>query len=1798
MTKRFYIKYIIVTFFLLLACLPNLKAQDCSISGSVSITDNDTSFISLVVDQLVNNDMSDPGQGVCAVLLSFRHDAIGDLEISLVSPSGQSVLLMGPGVSNSQPTAFTNWENIAFIPCSNPPNPAAGTSPQWNNLDNWGFFFDYSNLAYHPNQGCLEDINMGPANGVWTLQIIDGAVFDDGIIVDFEIFFCDSNGLDCNDCSADGGVLPIGDVIACEGSNDLANNIPAVYPGGFSPDPSFYSYSYVVSSLDTITTFLDQSDFRSLSAGQYTICGMSYLENQLESFPSSGISVDSFNIIMGLNSFCGDLSDNCFELEIRSIPDTIFIDETICLGDSLLFRNEYFQIAGTYDFVDSLDFCEQITSLTLEVRQVQSIIDLNIPFLSCTQDTIILDASNSITGGNGMFSWSTNNGNIISSTIGDSIVVNSIGTYTVTLEEDGCVSTDMVTVQADDSVPNAQFNFNEINCNFDSSFIDASFNRPIVSYKWLFENDSIAMTEDIVVADSGTYMLEVIADNGCEATFNINIAENFETASPDLSVIDIDCNNPNVNIEVANTSNGQHQWFYNDLFISNQVSPSVNLPGEYKLIISESNGCLDSFFITVEIDTLSPETNLMVPEITCANPQATVIASSSSPAIFTYFGTGIVSQDSTMAIIDQPGNFTVNALGDNGCINDTSFVIMPDVNFPVFDVQDGFIDCGEDSIQINNNVSTPGVNFSWTGPAGYTSNDPEPFIYSSGFYYVVGETNNGCSVFDTIEVLLNPSIPVIRFTRDTLDCNTETVTIIPDVTNDLLFDWTGPNFTANTPEITVDSAGTYRVTVTDVNDTNCTARRSVRIIDDFEPPMYNVSVKPLDCNIDSVFINISSITRIVSYIWSDDNGVISTNKDDLEVFAAGDYYLETTGANGCKRNDTITVLRSTLSPQISVPFVEINCNEPTPSLQVVSTDSIVSYTWTSSENNFSSSLESPVVQDSGKYYIEVVGLTGCSTIDSVIVSIDTISPTVVVEGNNFISCESPQSFLNLTSNESNAIYTWVLEDGSQNNSSQLVVEDEGFYTYIVTAPNDCSRLDSVFIENINTQAFGLLEATQIDCYSDEAIITISGVSSATEFIWTSPTGMNRMESSFSTTELGFHYIELTTEEGCVTLDSVEVVENKVVPVLPVFMDDTLSCNIPILNYDISLIDPIDSLLWTRDGLNYSTETNLDITEDGLYEYMVWSDNGCTDIQSFNIEVDTLKPTVQLIGGSVSCNESKLLLQTVLGPEVIDFEWIGPNNFSSTELEPIVKDPGLYTILLTGVNGCIDSSIVEVINDLIPPDVSQIDQFLPCDNNPLTLSIPNASSGVDVSWFGPGNFFSELLSPSVTLPGEYFVFATGDNGCIGRDTFNVLDIPIPPVFSANNVLLDCNNLAQTLSSIDTDDDMLVEWFDPQGQLLTGENPQVTEVGVYDLVVTGNNFCKDTLEVIVDIDTISPMAIIVNDDFLLCNQTSYSISAVGSIPISGVSYNWSTSDGQIIGGNTNIEVEVAAIGSYELLVTNNINGCTDLAQTTVVNGVEEPITYNVEEISPSCIGLSDGLIDVTNVNGSYPPFSFSIDGNPSQSDSLISNLSAGVYSITVFDRFGCSEEQQVIVTDGTDILLDLGSDLTVNLGDSVTLQAVLNIDISTLDTTVWNSYVLDSICDFCLDPTIVPLESGSYQLTVIDMNDCTESDDIYITVDERQDVYIPNIFSPNGDDVNDQFILGASKGLRLINSFKIFDNWGNKVYQLDDFHPDLISGGWDGTFKNKDLNPAVFTYMIDFTLINGDKVFDTGSITLVR
>lgn len=100
----------------------------------------------------------------------------------------------------------------------------------------------------------------------------------------------------------------------------------------------------------------------------------------------------------------------------------------------------------------------------------------------------------------------------------------------------------------------------------------------------------------------------------------------------------------------------------------------------------------------------------------------------------------------------------------------------------------------------------------------------------------------------------------------------------------------------------------------------------------------------------------------------------------------------------------------------------------------------------------------------------------------------------------------------------------------------------------------------------------------------------------------------------------------------------------------------------------------------------------------------------------------------------------------------------------------------------------------------------------------------------------------------------------------------------------------------------------------------------------------------------------------------------------------------------------------------------------------------------------------------------------------------------------------------------------------------------------------------------------------------------------------DVYIPNVFTPNNDGKNDYFTVYGGVNVKRINNLKIFDRWGEMVFDKDNFPPNLEIEGWDGSIKHKDnstpFNTAVFVYSAEVEFINGEKETFKGDVTLIR
>jgi gliding motility-associated-like protein len=96
---------------------------------------------------------------------------------------------------------------------------------------------------------------------------------------------------------------------------------------------------------------------------------------------------------------------------------------------------------------------------------------------------------------------------------------------------------------------------------------------------------------------------------------------------------------------------------------------------------------------------------------------------------------------------------------------------------------------------------------------------------------------------------------------------------------------------------------------------------------------------------------------------------------------------------------------------------------------------------------------------------------------------------------------------------------------------------------------------------------------------------------------------------------------------------------------------------------------------------------------------------------------------------------------------------------------------------------------------------------------------------------------------------------------------------------------------------------------------------------------------------------------------------------------------------------------------------------------------------------------------------------------------------------------------------------------------------------------------------------PLQSIRYEVVVTDSSGCVAKDELAILINRQEGVYVPNAFSPNGDGVNDVLTVFTDPSVRKITYFRIFDRWGNLVYEGQDLAPGDTQQGWDGTFAGE-------------------------------
>jgi gliding motility-associated-like protein len=369
--------------------------------------------------------------------------------------------------------------------------------------------------------------------------------------------------------------------------------------------------------------------------------------------------------------------------------------------------------------------------------------------------------------------------------------------------------------------------------------------------------------------------------------------------------------------------------------------------------------------------------------------------------------------------------------------------------------------------------------------------------------------------------------------------------------------------------------------------------------------------------------------------------------------------------------------------------------------------------------------------------------------------------------------------------------------------------------------------------------------------------------------------------------------------------------------------------------------------------------------------------------------------------------------------------------------------------------------------------------------------------------------------------------------------------------------------------------------------------------YSVTVTDQNGCSTSAG---NIGITSPTELIATDSVIRnvsCfagNDGEATILVTGGNSAAGFTVLWS--NGATTATQSGLEAFI-----YSVVVRDN-NGCTDTITVSITEPLA-PLTAALSTDSVLCFGQSNGAIVIDSISGGTPGYEFAYDENgPFGPAEILENQPTGVYTVVVRDSNGCVfTVNDLVIFQPAEIDVIAYEDQTIRLGQTADISATVNS--TSVDTSLVSWYYYDAegnqtvFCEGgdCFETTV----SNLFETTTLIFNlnnGCNDTAAITITVNPTESVFVPNAFTPNGDGVNDVFTVYGSTDVQRVERLLVFDRWGELVYEASDFAPNDLANGWDGTFKGKRLNPAVFVYYAEITLVNGDTVTRKGDVTLIR
>lgn len=878
--------------------------------------------------------------------------------------------------------------------------------------------------------------------------------------------------------------------------------------------------------------------------------------------------------------------------------------------------------------------------------------------------------------------------------------------------------------------------------------------------------------------------------------------------------------------------------------------------------------------------------------------------------------------------------------------------------------------------------------------------------------------------------------------------------------------------------------------------------------------------------------------------------------DELEIHGElfteegehGPIILETD--NGCDSLLYVNISYLTFSLQIETPSY-LDCNNEEVSISaansVIMPNNInfedIDFQWFTDEGNIISGngTEEIWVDEPGWYMLRISYSKGDLFCQSEIEYIEVIDisnePTAIIHVDQE-DCNEPVWILSASTDINSPEYLWSTDGGAiagNETGPEVTVYGTGTYTLLITDPfTGCTTETSVELEvtGLNAEITGDLT---IDCGNPTTVLSVHGSSDYT-YEWSTDDGNilgDITADSVVVDQAGTYEVHVSTGD-CEDVLQVTVV-SQIVDIEIILADrDTITCDKPDLTLSPEVIG-VDSFVveWTdKDTIHLGEEKNLTVNKAGTYIVKITTEGGCEASDTIEIFADENLPEIEFnTPDTLNCevSETTIVVHDDQPIEHITYKWwTDSGNIISIDLDTThieVDEAGLYQLeIIDTLTGCTSVASVEVFSDyrLLELEVESSDT-LNCEINDLQLGAHVDSTDFlgNILWTTDnGKIISgeKSLTPTVNAPGIYVITVYHSiSHCPTIDSVEVYkDDDKPFIIPTEDLVLNCKHTSLIIDKTGSTEtaDTRHEWeVQDGGNIVDGADSysiQIDAAGTYVFTVFDDkSACATTDTIYVTEDFIVPTMHIATPDILTCSRTEVVVQAENYAD--SYTFEWMDEDGVSISGSASANVNSA--GTYNLVVVDTLNGCSETFSVEVLIDTVPPEIYVQEinelrcdkpivNISPQVYTQGEAQISWTTVDGN-------ILGDADRATIQVD--AGGTYMLSVQDsENGCISTAEILVIDKiTQPALETGPDLELTCRSPFAQAYIKPVDAGM--TITWTSEA-GSILAMNVD-TIEINRAGTYYVEIEDDHACTTMDSIVVTenidvaqVNAGEDVYI--------------------------------------------------------------------------------------------